>query len=172
MSTHSSLKARLAQRVRVRDAAPPPSYSGEPVPLALRREQALDRPIDIVHRLRAAGLALRAAHAVLTSLTDRGDAVCWVAQDAGIDGLARDLRMLGVSVHRRRPADPAQIAQVRARHGLSQREFADRLGLDTNTLQNWEQGRNRPDPAVLTLIRMYDHFPKAVNDAVFEPIEP
>lgn len=113
MSTSLPLKARLARRMRVRDAAPPPSYSAGAEALVLRRETALDRPIDVAHRLRAAGLTLGSAHAVVNSLADRGDAACRIARDAGIDGLARDLRALGISVHRRAGPDPAIPALIR-----------------------------------------------------------
>ena len=67
------------------------------------------------------------------------------------DALAHELAALDVRMHRPRtiPDPAAFIAEVRARHNLSQREFAGALGLDVRTLQNWEQGRNRPDAAVL-----------------------
>ena len=61
---------------------------------------------------------------------------------------------------------------MRGRHGLSQREFADRLGLDIDTLQNWEQGRNKPDPAALSLVRIFDQSPDLVLDAVYQPVVP
>jgi putative transcriptional regulator len=85
---------------------------------------------------------------------------------------AADLARMHIRACRRRPADATVIAQVRGRHGLSQREFADWLGLDIDTLQNWEQGRNKPDPAALSLVRIFDQSPDLVLDAVFEPIGP
>jgi len=33
---------------------------------------------------------------------------------------------------------------TRRRHKLSQSEFAEKLGIPTKTLANWEQGRNEP----------------------------
>ena len=36
------------------------------------------------------------------------------------------------------------IAKVRGKLGLSQPKFAAILGISTDTLQNWEQGRRRP----------------------------
>lgn len=92
--------------------------------------------------------------------------------DGGIDELARDLPTLNVHLHRaRHVTDPAAfVAEVRERHKLSQREFAASLGLDVRTLQNWEQGRNRPDAAVLTLVRLFDSNPELVREAVFEAV--
>ena len=59
---------------------------------------------------------------------------------------------------------------MRARHGLTQHEFADLLGFDVRTLQNWEQGRNRPDAAAINLVLAYDRSPALIEDTVFEPI--
>ena len=172
MSTTSPLKARLARLAPVRDAAQPRSFSGAPVGLALRLDGPLDQPISVVQRLRDAGLTLRAAHAVINRLSEHGHAVCQVAEDAGLAALAADLAAFHVRVARRRAPDAGVITRIRARHGLSQREFADRLGLDVDTLQNWEQGRNKPDPAALSLVRIFDQSPNLVLDAVYEPIEP
>lgn len=170
MSMNSELKARFGPRAPVRDADPPPSFSGDLIPLVLRNEGSLPEPITLVHRLRMAGLSLRAAHAAVTRLAEAGLAVCRVAEGANIPRLARDLLALGVRVYRRRMLDPGLVAQVRARHGLSQREFAEILGLDTDTLQNWEQGRNKPDAAVLQLVLAYDRDPGVIAAAALEPV--
>ena len=170
MSTNSILKARLARLGPVRDATPPPSFSGALVPLFLTRIGPLDRPIGIVSRLREAGLTLRAAHAVIDRLADGGSAICRVAEDAGIAELAADLAAMNVEVQRKRPLDARMIADVRARHGLSQREFAEVLGLDVDRLQNWEQGRNKPDNAVLNLVMIFDQAPDLVQRMTCAPV--
>jgi len=36
------------------------------------------------------------------------------------------------------------IRGVRARVGMTQREFSDRIGISVDTLRNWEQGRRYP----------------------------
>ncbi len=86
--------------------------------------------------------------------------------------LKRDLAALNVEIRRRsRVGEGApDIAEVRARHGLSQREFADLLGVELRTLQNWEQGRNRPDDAALSLVLMFDRNPEAVEEMLSEPV--
>jgi DNA-binding XRE family transcriptional regulator len=170
MSMNSELRARFEPRAPVRDADPPPSFSGELIPLVLRNEGSLHEPITVVHRLRAAGLSLRAAYAIITRLAEAGLAVCRVAEGADIPTLARDLLALGVRVYRRRALDPGLVAEVRSRHGLSQREFAEILGLDTDTLQNWEQGRNKPDAAALKLVLAYDRDPEVITAAALEPV--
>jgi putative transcriptional regulator len=59
---------------------------------------------------------------------------------------------------------------VRARRGLSQREFAAVLGIDIDTLQNWEQGRNKPDAAALNLVMAFDKAPELIEQAALEPV--
>ena len=88
--------------------------------------------------------------------------------------LASDLAGMNVQVRRRVPAAEAvpDLAEARGKHGLSQREFADLLGVDVRTLQNWEQGRNRPDPAALSLMRVFAHAPEVFEEAISEPITP
>ena len=134
ISKNSELKARLARLGPIRDAAPPPSFSGGFVTVVLRRAGALDAPITLAKRLHAAGLTLRSAHAAINRLADTGLAVCRIAEGADIPALAADLARMNVHTHRRRQRDPSVIAQVRARHGLSQREFAEVIGVDIDTL--------------------------------------
>lgn len=170
MSTNSELKARLARLGPIRDAAPPPSFSGEAVTLILRRDGDFDKRISVARRLRAAGLSMQAAHAVVTRLAEADMAVCRIAEGADIPALARDLAPLDVRVSRRRDATAGVIGEVRARHGLSQREFAEMLGIDVNTLQNWEQGRNKPDSATLNLVMVFDKAPALIEQTAFEPV--
>ncbi len=170
MPTNSELRARFARLGPVRDADPAPSFSGEPVPLVLRLVGPLDKPITVAKRLRAAGLTLRAAHAVINRLAETRLAVCRIAEGANIPLLAADLLAMNVHSFRRRQLPPGLIAEVRARHGLSQREFAEVLGIDIDTLQNWEQGRNKPDAAALNLVMVFDKAPELIEQATFEPV--
>jgi DNA-binding XRE family transcriptional regulator len=144
--------------------------SREAVPLVLRLEGPLNRPIDVVQRLRAAGLTLRAGHALINRLAEIRIAVCQIAEGANIPALAADLAGMNVLVLRQRQSDTDTVSRVRNRHGLSQREFALLLGIDVNTLQNWEQGRNKPDAAALNLVLTFDRTPDAVEAAVLEPV--
>jgi putative transcriptional regulator len=79
---------------------------------------------------------------------------------------------MNVELRQRPPvsAAPVDVAGMRARQGLSQREYADLLGLDVRTLQNWEQGRNRPDPAAVSLMRLFAHAPDMIEDVLTEPV--
>lgn len=46
------------------------------------------------------------------------------------------------------------IKRIRASLALSQAEFADLLNVSRRTLQNWEQGRNPPNAAAVSLLRL------------------
>ena len=46
------------------------------------------------------------------------------------------------------------VRAARARLGVSQAEFAARIGTPTATLRDWEQGRFAPPGAVLCLMRL------------------
>ena len=167
---NSELKAVLERLGPIRAMRHDRSFSDEHEAVALRCDPGpFTRPIDVARRLFASGMSMRAAHAAINDLAEAARAVCEVPVDGGIDELARDLRAMNVHLQRRRTvADPAAfIAGVRDRHGLSQGDFAAALGLDVRTLQNWEQGRNRPDAAVLSLVALFDRDPALVESVVF-----
>jgi DNA-binding transcriptional regulator YiaG len=159
MSTNSELKARLARLGPPRDVSRAPLSSEDSVVVVLHRTGALDQAISVARRLLAAGLTLKQAHDAINKLAELSWSVC-------------DLAALNVEVRRKlsAPSQPANITEMRARRGLSQREYADLLSLDVRTLQNWEQGRNRPDPAAISLMRIFDRAPDMVGEALTEPV--
>ena len=60
--------------------------------------------------------------------------------------------------------EPLAIKEIRGQFGLSQRQFAALLGVSIKTLQNWEQGRRRPDGAAQVLLQVAAKHPDAVLD--------
>lgn len=64
--------------------------------------------------------------------------------------------------------DPAaeRISALRKRLKLSRQKFADRFGLDIRAVQDWEQGRRRPDRAARVLLTVIDYNPDAVIHAL------
>jgi DNA-binding transcriptional regulator YiaG len=169
MSTSSELKARLARLGPVRDVSRAPLSSDASAVVVLRRVGAFDKGISVARRVFAAGLTLKQAHDAINRLAALGWAVCAVAKTEDLRVLAHDLAILNVELRRKLPVSE-DIAEMRARRGLSQREYADLLGLDIRTLQNWEQGRNRPDPAAVSLMRVFDRAPDMVGEALTEPV--
>jgi putative transcriptional regulator len=60
------------------------------------------------------------------------------------------------------------VAALRAHFGLSQSKFAALLGISVDTLQNWEQGRRRPEGPARVLLRVAAAHPEALL-SVAEP---
>jgi putative transcriptional regulator len=58
------------------------------------------------------------------------------------------------------------VRAVRAGTGLSRNEFARRFALDPRALQDWEQGRRRPDRAARAYLTVIARHPEAVVEAL------
>jgi putative transcriptional regulator len=56
------------------------------------------------------------------------------------------------------------VSAIRESTGLSQKQFAQLLGVSVRTLQEWEQGRRAPSGAARTLLRIAAKNPRAVLD--------
>jgi putative transcriptional regulator len=74
--------------------------------------------------------------------------------------------------HKKKPArefnfDKPDPKQIREQLGLSQRKFANLLGISTSTLQNWEQGRRKPDGPARILLNVAAKYPEAVFNTVY-----
>lgn len=54
------------------------------------------------------------------------------------------------------------VGALRTRFGLSQRQFAALLGISVDTLQNWEQGRRRPEGPAKVLLRVAAAHPEVL----------
>jgi len=172
MSMNSELRVLLERLGPIRDVSRAPLSSDESVVVVLRRAGPLDKAVPVARRLFAAGLTLKQAHAAIDQLAAAGRTVCAVARSEDLRKLAGDLASLNVELRRRlsASADAADIAAMRADRRLSQREYAEMLGVDVRTLQNWEQGRNRPDPAAVSLMRLFARAPDMVEAILTEPV--
>jgi putative transcriptional regulator len=75
---------------------------------------------------------------------------------------------------RRGKASPSRVTEIaavdakaiRLRLGKSQSEFAMMIGVSVATLQNWEQGRRRPEGPARALLKVAAHDPEAVSAAL------
>ena len=75
---------------------------------------------------------------------------------------------------RRGEAKPSRVTEfwavdvkaVRRGLGKSQSEFARMIGVSVATLQNWEQGRRRPEGPARALLRVAAVNPAAVAEAL------
>ncbi len=61
---------------------------------------------------------------------------------------------------------PMDIKTIRTRLKLSQSQFALMIGVSLATLQNWEQGRRRPEGPAQALLRVAASNPKAVVEVL------
>ena len=58
------------------------------------------------------------------------------------------------------------VRRVRARTGLSQQRFADAYAINVARLRDLEQGRSKPDSALLAYLTVIDQEPEAVKRAL------
>lgn len=56
------------------------------------------------------------------------------------------------------------IAETRQKTGLSQRLFAERLGISVNTLKSWEQGKRQPSGSALALMKLITKKPDLIAE--------
>jgi DNA-binding transcriptional regulator YiaG len=55
------------------------------------------------------------------------------------------------------------IAALRRFVGMTQKDFARAAGISVDTLQNWEQGRRRPQGTAVALIRIVARDPRVLR---------
>lgn len=58
------------------------------------------------------------------------------------------------------------VRSIRRGMGLSQSQFAVKFGFPLATLQNWEQGRAKPDTPTRVLLAVIARHPEAVEDVL------
>jgi len=62
--------------------------------------------------------------------------------------------------------EPVDVRQVRSKTKLTRTRFAERFGLDSRTVEQWEQGRRKPDKSSETYLRLIEKAPDTVADLV------
>ena len=67
--------------------------------------------------------------------------------------------------------NPADVRSIRKKLGKSQSEFALMIGVSVATLQNWEQGRRKPEGPARALLKIAEENPTAVAQALGSYIE-
>jgi putative transcriptional regulator len=61
---------------------------------------------------------------------------------------------------------PVDVKKIRSRLHVSQNQFALMIGVSKATLQNWEQGRRKPEGPAQALLTIVDRNPAAVLAAL------
>jgi putative transcriptional regulator len=59
-----------------------------------------------------------------------------------------------------------ELRRIRRRLNLTQEQFAEQFQIPLGTLRDWEQGLKHPDSAARALLRVIEHNPQAVIDAL------
>ena len=62
--------------------------------------------------------------------------------------------------------NPIMVRSIRLKLHASQATFAHMIGVSIDTLQNWEQGRRRPEGPALALLKVAEINPRAVIKAL------
>lgn len=60
----------------------------------------------------------------------------------------------------------SQAIQARQKVGLSQKKFAEVLGVSVRTLQAWEQGKRKPSKGAITLLKIATQHPKTLLSVI------
>src|SRR5262249_49732521 len=158
MSTKLSLKEALGRRAKTRDDRPKSSASQVIRVVLVANEIA--QPVEFARALVRYGVSLRKAHDILNRISE-GVCVPVELSSASAKAAITELPGLGVSAHTIRVPD-VDIKRLRDAQKLSQAEFASLYGLELDTLQNWEQGRNIPDRSTKVLMKIIERFPEEV----------
>lgn len=94
--------------------------------------------------------------------------------DKLFDDLQKSIRQAGniqrgkMAASRAYDEDSMRIRTLRANLDLSQDQFAQMIGVSKRTLENWEQGRRKPNGAARVLLKVVEKEPRAVLRAVGE----
>ncbi len=62
--------------------------------------------------------------------------------------------------------NPIIVKNIRMKLHASQIEFAQMIGISVDTLQNWEQGRRRPEGPAMALLKVAEADPETVMKAL------
>ncbi|MEX0904964.1 MAG: NadS family protein [Balneolaceae bacterium] len=58
------------------------------------------------------------------------------------------------------------VAAIRENYDMTQQEFSSLLGISVGTLQNWEQGRRKPQGPAKVLLKIAEKRPKAILESL------
>ena len=93
-------------------------------------------------------------------------------KESDFNKLVRSVRQAGKIKHGRMKSTritefkPADVRAIRRRLVKSQTEFAYMIGVSVATLQNWEQGRRKPEGPALAVLKVAYENPTAVSQAL------
>jgi putative transcriptional regulator len=89
-----------------------------------------------------------------------------IEADAGmtLDDIRQGLAEMQVGIGRVTTAEQLLVRSARAKTGLSQQAFAERILTPVATLRDWEQGRFAPPGGVLCLLKLIGNHPNLIGE--------
>jgi putative transcriptional regulator len=156
----SSLLAELGPRVRIQ--AIDRANSGSSADVILRPERPLTATVTLARALIRRGVKASVARHAAETLAAGEAAFVHIPRHDGAS-LGQELAPLGVTATPPKRLDGGSVAQVRRRLNLSQEQFANSVGLDVRTIQNWEQKRGALDGPAALLVKVIDRYPRLVQ---------
>lgn len=89
-----------------------------------------------------------------------------IEADAGmaLDGLRQGLAEMQAGSGRVTTVEQLLVRSARAKTGLSQQAFAERILTPVATLRDWEQGRFTPPGGVLCLLKIISNHPNLIGE--------
>ena len=167
--TQSSLREKFARLGPTQAINLVPSGSPEILILSLGPELAHARTIDATYALRRRGVqTIKAKRAVEAAV--RGESVALVVPTVeNAATLASEMTGAGFKLSFRTPKS-VDVKTLRERLNLTQEQFALRYGLELDAVRNWEYGRREPDTAAKSYLRVIEHDPEAVQEALAIPV--
>lgn len=81
-----------------------------------------------------------------------------------LDDLRQSLTEMQAGIGRVTTAEQRVVRSARAKTGLSQQAFAERIQTPVATLRDWEQGRFTPPGGVLCLLKLIGNHPELIGE--------
>ena len=166
--TKSSLRERFARLGPSRGVDP--IRSGSPVEFVLRAARARIDTVSAAKVLARHGLTMLRAKRAVEAMVENGETRVRLPHVELAADVVEDLKATGIKALRLAHAMDVgeSLREMRARLQLTQEQFALRFGFDLDTLQNWEQGRRRPDRAIAAYLKVIARDPDAAARALEE----
>ncbi len=64
------------------------------------------------------------------------------------------------------PPENIDVKSIRKKTGMSQQKFCTTFGISLGTLRHWEQGLRNPRGTAKVLLKIVEHNPQAVIEAI------
>jgi DNA-binding XRE family transcriptional regulator len=161
----SSLMERFARLGPVRDVSRNESGFPAVIALSLSPKHPAPKTIDATMALAKRGLSMLKAKRAIEEIIRTGSVTVslptvenMVALGADLEAAGFPMRNLSVTLD-----EPVNVTALRKRLDLTREQFAERYGLDPETVRGWEIGRRQLDKATQSYLRVISHNPKLVE---------